>query len=251
MKNTGLKPLPLPSLYRQNARRPQLRWPLDGPHRSLSWAIHGGGFRSLQELIWLQVRNSDLSLEVCPKALIVKELQDSEAPNESLVFLTSAYLDFYQEVRMEEEGVEVVAIATTGLGNALRAGDPVSSGPASRTINLACLVNVRLSDNALLEALSVMTEAKTVAVLEAGVLSRQTGRPATGTGTDCQAIVCPERGVAEDYSGKHTRVGSLIGRASMEVIRLGVLAWNESTAEREAIKSRSSLIENPYPRHKA
>lgn len=241
----------LPSPVLQRSKRPQLRWALHGPHRSLSWAIHGGGFLNLQELIWLQVKNSDLSLGVCPKGFILKELETTDASSPGLVFLTSAFLDFYQEVRMEENGIEALAIATTGLGNALRAGDPIGMSNASRTINLACLVNIRLSDNAMLEALSIMTEAKTAAILEAGVLSRETGLPATGTGTDCQAIVCPERGVAEDYSGKHTLVGSLIGRACMEAIRLGILAWNETTAERERGKSKIPTIENLYHSLKA
>ncbi len=95
-----------------------------------------------------------------------------------------------------------------------------------------------------------MTEAKTAAIMDAGVVSRVSGRIATGTGTDCQAIVCPEWGVAEEYAGKHTRVGSLIGRASYEVIRLGIIAWNESTAERMAMKkasvSPSTVSENLY-----
>ena len=234
--------LPAPELKRSG--KPRISIQLSEPYRCLSWAVHGGGFQTVRELLWLQVTNSDLSEKVCPRAFIAAQLQENRSDEEAArdngldndkakgvafdqtVFLTSARLESYREFRVIREGIEVIAVATVGLGNALRAGDPESRMGTSRTINLACLVNVSMTDNAMLEALSIMTEAKTAAILEAGILSKQSGFRATGTGTDCQAVLCPI-GFDHDYAGKHTVLGRVIGEASLAAINLGITAWQE------------------------
>ena len=116
-------------------------------------------------------------------------------------------------------------VATVGLGNALRAGDP--PGPAARigTINLLCQVGVPLREEALVEALSIAAEARTLAVREAGVPSRMSGAPATGTGTDCIVIAAPERPDGARYAGKHTGLGHVIGAAVHDAVARGAAAW--------------------------
>ncbi|RYZ49922.1 MAG: hypothetical protein EOP07_23740, partial [Proteobacteria bacterium] len=174
--------------------------------------------------------------------LIRNQFQDEDLNSEKLILLTSAYLEFYQEASVSLGEIEVQAIATTGLGNALRAGDPVNIYESSRTINLACRVNVSLSDAAMVEALAIMTEAKTAAIMDAKVVSRVSGLIATGTGTDCQAILCPDVGPFEDYAGKHTAVGSAIGQACLDVIRRGILVWNETEAGRAQRKAEERAL---------
>jgi adenosylcobinamide amidohydrolase len=218
-------------------RMPRLRWAMPSDYKSLSWAIIGGGLQKTNEVIWLQVRNADLPEGVCPKELIRAQFLDEDLNSKKLILLTSAYLDFHQEARITLGDIEVQAIATTGLGNALRAGDPVKSYHPDRTINLACRINKRLSDSALIEALAIMTEAKTAAIMEGKVLSRESGLAATGTGTDCQAVLCPDFGPVEDYAGKHTAIGSAIGQACFEVIRRGIEVWNETEAGRAQRKA--------------
>lgn len=230
------------SLKLIEGRMPRLRWTIPDHYKSLSWAIIGGGLQETDEVIWLQVRNADLPEDVCPKELIRNQFQDEDLGSGKLILLTSAYLEFYQEALIKLGDIEVRAIATTGLGNALRAGDPVPGFHASRTINLACSVNKRLSDSALIEALAIMTEAKTAAIMDARVLSRLSGLIATGTGTDCQAVLCPDFGTAEDYAGKHTEIGSAIGQACFEVIRRGIEVWNETEAGRAQRKAEERAL---------
>ena len=62
-------------------------------------------------------------------------------------------------------------VATVGLGNALCAGDPPVAGEPAGTINLLCHVSTPLSELALLEALALAAEARTLALLEARVPS--------------------------------------------------------------------------------
>jgi adenosylcobinamide amidohydrolase len=113
----------------------------------------------------------------------------------------------------------VGAWCTAGFSNALRAGDRATVlSTQAGTINVIVMVNSPLTRAAMVEAVHIATEARTLAVLAAGIKSVRSGAPATGTGTDCIAIAAPvlatARSVrAEQYCGKHTLLGELIGRA--------------------------------------
>jgi adenosylcobinamide amidohydrolase len=116
-------------------------------------------------------------------------------------------------------------VVTVGLGNALRAGDP--PGPAARigTINVLCALDTPLTDEALLEAMALATEARALAVREADIPSRRTGLPASGTGTDCVVIAAPDGPGHVRYAGKHTELGHLVGAAVFDAVELGIARW--------------------------
>lgn len=114
----------------------------------------------------------------------------------------------------------VGAWCTAGCSNALRIGDPATAGTTPGTINLAVAINQRLSAAALVEALAMATEARVIAVYEAGIVSTRTRQPATGTGTDCIVVASPSHGArAHHYCGKHTLLGELIGKAVLRSCR--------------------------------
>jgi adenosylcobinamide amidohydrolase len=142
--------------------------------------------------------------------------------------LTSRNVSTYRDVTCEGWGIRARCIATVGLGNALRAGDPPGVGGRIGTINLLLHVDTPLTDQALLEASAIVTEAKAAAMMEAGISSRRSGRPATGTGTDCTVVTCKvqqSRGQRMVYAGKHTQIGSLIGDAAFQATSRGIAAW--------------------------
>lgn len=120
----------------------------------------------------------------------------------------------YASARRDD--LTVGAWCTAGCSNALRIGDPATSKlPRPGTINLILVVNQRLSPAAMVEAMAMATEARVAAVHDAGVLSTQTGQPATGTGTDCIVLASPAQGRSHRYCGKHTLLGELIGKAAL------------------------------------
>jgi adenosylcobinamide amidohydrolase len=120
--------------------------------------------------------------------------------------------------------LHVSCFATVGCSNVLTVGDKgnyledVSPG----TINLIVICNQPLTLGAMVEAVEITTEAKVRALYEAGVRSVVSGLPATGTGTDCIAIACPLQGKAHQYGGKHTKLGELVGRATLRCIAEGL-----------------------------
>lgn len=192
--------------------------------KMLSWALQGGGLTKAQKIAWLQVAPYDLTPDVCPTSFLQEQLASIEA-SDALGFMTSARIEYFSQASAQVGPVTAVAVATVGLGNALRAGDPSRPSHRVGTINCACVVDLSLSPEAMLEAMVISAEAKTAAVLESGLRSCMTGLPATGTGTDCHAIVCPDRPAPAIYAGKHTDVGSAIGAAVGAAVEKGVQRW--------------------------
>jgi adenosylcobinamide amidohydrolase len=176
---------------------------------------------------WLEVADDELRPPVDPRRLLLDRLREARL-FDAVGLLTSRRVATFVHSKVETNGTDVQCVATVGLGNALRAGDPEGAAASIGTINTLVHVDAALADVALLEANAIATEAKCAVVLEAGVTSRRTGRPATGTGTDCTVVCCApaSRGArAARYAGKHTALGSLVGAAVERAVGEGVLRW--------------------------
>ncbi len=194
--------------------------------RACSWAIVGGGFASVRHVAWVEVEEAELRPPVDPRVLARERLRVEGLAGEVVVLLTSRRVASFEDCALEDGELAARAVATVGLGNALRAGDPAGVAGRIGTINLLVHVSAPMTDEALLEASAIATEAKTAAVIEAGSRSRRTGLAATGTGTDCTVLAgAPGEGRGERYAGKHTRVGALVGAAADRVVREGVRRW--------------------------
>jgi adenosylcobinamide amidohydrolase len=204
-------------------------------HAMASWAIVGGGLCIARAVAWLQVHDGDLPVGLDAAAFLRTRLAAAGLDG-AVGLLTTRRLDRYVDVTARHGEAAARCIATVGIGNALRAGDPPG---ASRfgTINVLCRISVALSPEARLEALALAAEARTLAVREAVVPSARTGRPASGTGTDCIVIAAPAsggHGVPAAYAGKHTAIGHVIGAAVHEATRRGVECCQREQAERLA-----------------
>ena len=209
-------------------RRTFIEWALPGPAKTVSWALMGGGRGIHRSIAWLHVNNQELGLNICPRRFLRQQRAACDLDSE-LVLMTSAYLQHVQHHITRIDDVEAVTLATVGLGNALRAGDTVKSADKPKTkvgtINIGCWVNQTLSESAMYEALSLMSEAKAVAVSDLRIRSLVSGEPATGTGTDCKVLASAIGGKTHRYAGKHTAVGSAVGAAVVAAVSSGVDIW--------------------------
>lgn len=203
---------------------------LDGPHRVLSWAVCGGGMTIASAVVWTYFRNTDLPIGADPVALLRARLVQAGLPG-AVGMMTSRNLDHVHTASVEVDGVQAEAVATVGLSNALRVGDPPGRGVVG-TINLLVRLSTPLSPAAMVEAISIATEARTAAVTAAGWPSRRTGHIATGTGTDCIVIAAPLGEPAQAWCGKHTAEGSAIGQSTLTVIDAGVRTWLTQRTEK-------------------
>jgi adenosylcobinamide amidohydrolase len=197
--------------------------------RMASWAIAGGGLRRARTVAWLQVSDTDLRPPVNARQFLVSRLEAAGVPD-AVGLLTSRDVSSFVDATTSYGDATARCVATVGLGNALRAGDPPVSSGSLGTINVLCHVSVPLSQEALLEALALAAEARALAVREAGVPSQLSGHPASGTGTDCIVIASPDAGRQAYHAGKHTVVGHLIGAVVHEATSRGVERWRRERA---------------------
>lgn len=192
-------------------------------HRTLSWAVCGGGFGLTRAVAWRYVELGELSPSVEPQALLAASLQ-KHGLERAVGMMTARSLSTFDCVEKQRDGIAARAVATVGLGNALAVGD--APGPMSvGTINVLVQLSHALDEAGLCEALSVATEARTAAVIDGRVPSRRSPGLATGTGTDCIVVAAPERGATVRWVGKHTVAGSLIGASVREAVGRGVRRW--------------------------
>ena len=198
--------------------------------RALSSAIYGGGYRNISSFLNMRVDQNFEGKKTDyppPEQTIASVIEAEGLPEPAAGMMTAASMNSFQYVSLRTCGLEVVCLLTSGLSNALAAGDPgdfaprlmYSSPQTSRTgtINIAAGINIPLSDSALAEALMIITEAKSSVIFELDVKSIVSERTATGTGTDSAIVFCPAHdegaGPSEKFCGKHTIAGELFARA--------------------------------------
>lgn len=200
---------------------------LGRPCRSLGWALVGGGLTTTGTVVFCQVRSGDLAPPVDPEEWLRRKLAENHLEG-AVAMMTSRRLDRFVEHRESEGGVAVRVVATLGLSNGVAAGDPATYRESVGTINVHGHVSVPLSDAALVEAVALVTEAKTAALVEHPLPSSLSDRTITGTGTDCVVVTCPPADVrhpAVPYAGKHCVTGAVIGSAVRHSVSLAYRQW--------------------------
>jgi adenosylcobinamide amidohydrolase len=198
------------------------------PQRVLSWSMLRPGIIVARRFAWLEVRNADLPSHLDAMEIVRQRVADAGL-NDAVILVTSRDIRRYRHVSANVESEQAQCVTTVGLSNSERVGERLHRPPPfAGTINTLVHVARPLSDGALIEAVSVATEARTAAVLDAGV--RRGGRAITGTGTDCIAVAAPLGEDAIKYAGKHTAVGEAIGAAVYRATAEGVADWAAETA---------------------
>lgn len=186
-----------------------LVWRFASPVRCLATTVLGGG---LGERSWIV--NAEVPLDYAgddPGAHAASIADGLGLRGAGVGFLTAARVG---DLASGAEG-GVTCDATVGITVPTWAAAP--DGEWSRwqpgTINLVCWVPAPLSDAALANALVTITEAKTQALLEAGV-------PGTGTASDAVAACCPP-GDGDRYGGPRSVWGARLARVVHAAVAAG------------------------------
>ena len=248
-----------------------LRATLKRPHRVLSNCHVNGGLREdLTHICNHQSSEgsghgnrhqliSDMGLD----AYHHQACEEAGIPGATSVLLSTAanmQCAVLAEASLEELTVRVAATAGV-LGNATRAGDragwhetaqgnrkidadtwtetAVESqiGPESHggTIVTMAFINRPCTPACLVRAATMVTEGKSVAILDLRMPSRQSPGLATGTGTDQIAIAAPLAGEDREWerhwAGSHNSLGELLGRATRDAVSRCLLLQNGVCAE--------------------
>ena len=195
---------------RREGRRdlPLLVWRFAQPARMVASAPHGGGIGVRRWVLNAEVPASYGRRD--PDRHLARLAVSLGLPGRGVGMLTAA------EVRGYTTGSDggVDAVATVGLTHPILAAAP--DAPAGRvgTINIVVLVPARLSDAALVNAVTTATEAKTQALRDAGL-------DATGTATDALCVACPDTGAQAAFGGARSVWGARIARAVHRAVLAG------------------------------
>lgn len=213
------------------------------PHRVLSTSMVGGGLREDCTHVvnhqscepsghdeamrrWRELGAEGSHREACRAA--------GTEPETTALCGTAANMRCAFLARRRFEDLEVVVVATAGVeGNATRAGDParwhegesgsrlVDSCEASGTIVILGFLSVPCTAGCLVKASSMLVEAKTAALWDLRVPSRQSAGLATGTGTDQFALCAPlpfEGEWERRFSGSHNKLGQILSEAVHQAV---------------------------------
>lgn len=208
--------------------------------RMLSWSLNRPGFTAASEVAFVEVRGRDLPADVCPHDLLARRLADGGVPD-AVGLMTSRDIRCHHVAVRAVEEVSAACLVTAGLNNGERVGarvalpwldlpdrDPPDTslpGHALGTVNILAATSHPLSEGALLEALSIVTQARTLAILEAGYVREGAEGPVTGTGTDCIVVSAPQEGAPLAYAGLHTAMGEALGAAVLAASRAATAEW--------------------------
>ena len=180
--------------------------------------------------IWKKVCEEKKTKEEKGGKIYLREVKEKIAkhlgivPEEIAMLATAADMDNRAVVVKEFKPFVVVALVTAGAKtNALRTGVDegkyIEGMEQQGTVNIILLTNAQLTDGAMARAIITATEAKTAAFQDLNVPSSYTkGTQATGTGTDNIIVVTETNGPRVSYTGGHSKIGELIGKALYEAV---------------------------------
>ena len=207
---------------------------LGGRRRVLSSAPQGGGFRCASHILNHQVDvNPNMNGRFPDPARYLRKLVSQLSIGcHTVGLMTAVPMTQLVTSRVTAGILWVECFATVGVTNGVRAGEwPLHSARRKEThstrvgtINLILITNGSLSTSAMVGAVQVATEAKTGVLRDHTVPSWKGRDLATGTGTDAVVIACRLRGEGplHTYSGTHTIMGALVGRAVSNCVSRGL-----------------------------
>ncbi|WP_072390765.1 adenosylcobinamide amidohydrolase [Hyphomicrobium sp. CS1GBMeth3] len=215
---------------------PYLVASFDAPQTMLSWSITRPGFCAARRVAWLGVRNADLPPSEDPIDSISRLMANADLAD-AVTLVTSRDITRYHLAHAEVEDIAAACLTTVGLSNGERVGqrcrEPV---PLPGTINMLVHVSRSMSEAAFIETISIASEARTAAVLDARI--HRAGVAVTGTGTDCIVGAAPRGDGGVRFAGLHTAIGEAVGDAVYRAVREGAEVWERDfIAARAAAKS--------------
>ena len=191
------------------------------PHRVVSSAVLNGGFIDANHILNLKVpltANYNTSPDESLQMFSNRKLWSGV----TVGLMTAASMDSFVLRKESINNTEIAIMVTAGLSNARRAGDKADYINSAGTINIIMYTSGELSPAAMIEAVMIITEAKTAALQELQILSPVSGKTATGTGTDAIVVVSGYGPDKFEYCGKHLLLGETIGRTVIDAVRVSV-----------------------------
>ena len=194
----------------------------EGTLRAVSSAIVGGGVIETRAIVNLHVPRG---FQCEASTDVLADFARRRAIASPFVGLLTGASTERAEVAEERRGdLAVRAIVTVGLSNRSAAGRSPAALWQPSTINTIVVVEADPDPGALINLVITATEAKTLALAEAGVRSSE-GAMVTGTSTDAVVIAATGQGPHCRFGGPVSELGWLVARAVKTAMDAGVARW--------------------------
>lgn len=198
------------------------------PVEGISSAIHGGGRGKFQRVANIYV---DWRYDCNdPQQDIATHFQEWGYPLESTSgLLTAVKLQHAAILEEKSEDAAVFCCTTAGISNAARAGSVRMTYSAYQpgTINIILMIDGRLTEAAMVNAVLTAVEAKAAALADLGIRDAENGLIATGTTTDALVLGVSQASsyrAEHRYSGTATDLGAAIGRVVYGTVKESLIA---------------------------
>jgi len=138
--------------------------------------------------------------------------------------LTGAWTENAEVASETIDGVVAMAVVTVGLSNPASAGRSAVAAWLTSTINTILVIDAAPEPAALVNLVMTVTEAKVMALAEAGVRTLE-GDPASGTSTDAVVVAATGRGERHRFGGPVSDLGWAAARAAKSALTAGIDRW--------------------------
>jgi adenosylcobinamide hydrolase len=200
------------------------------PHQVMSSAVLNGGLVYADHIVNLKVPKC-MTAPSSPQLTLAKYCEDAKWHGSSVGMMTAASMDSFRMAKESAQNIDIIVLVTSGLSNPRRVGDRAehrimaAESEDIGTINIIMITSALLTGAAMVEALLIVTEAKTAALQDAGIMSPVSNKIATGTGTDSIAVVSGHGPEEVNYCGKHVLFGEILGRMVTDTVASSI-AWD-------------------------
>lgn len=192
------------------------------PLSVVSSAVVGGGIGQARAVVNVHVpKNYPCA---APEADLARFCRERAIPEPYVGLLTSAWTEKAELSIEAAHGITVLAVVTVGLGNPVAAGVSPVAAWSSSTINTIVVIDGDPEPGALVNAVITATEAKILALVDAGIRSPE-GAPASGTSTDAVVIAATGRGRSCRFGGPASELGWIVARAVRAAVGEGIRRW--------------------------
>lgn len=192
---------------------PVVCWRFAAPARAVASTMVGGGLGPVEWIVNTEVPKDYARTDV--DAHVAEIAADLQCRGRGVGMLTAARVARLQSAA--DRDVTVHATVGITLPTWAAAPDDLSAARVG-TINIVAFLDRPCTDAALVNAVMTITEAKSQALIEAGV-------PGTGTASDAVCIVAPEPGPRdslEPFTGPRSQLGAALARATHRAVRAGL-----------------------------
>ena len=194
----------------------------------LSSAIYGGGLRRIDRVANIYVdRFYDCNH---PEQDVEKLFQDwGFTPQSSAGLLTAVRLEHAAVLEEQGKDASLFCCTTAGVSNGARAGSERTTFPVYQpgTINIMLILDARMTQAAMVNAVITAVEAKAAALADLGVRDAENGLTATGTTTDAIVLGVSQSSsypIEHRYCGTATDLGAAMGRLVYGTVQESLMA---------------------------